>query len=203
MKKVSLAPTNSVHVYQEETAMVIGLYAPVGSGKSTALNFFKELGWTIIDQDVLAHEVLNENTKKIAALFGEEIIENNIISRKKLGSLVFKQKEKLQILEDFLYPIILKKTLALIKGNTVIEGANLYKVIQQYPINKTLTITVPLPLLKQRLLARGHDIQWINNVLSAQEDLFSIQKKADHILDNSGTLNHLKKQIEKLTQMFL
>ena len=178
--------------------MVIALYAPVGSGKSTVLNLFARKGWTTIDQDKLTHQLLDAHAFDIERLFGSDVVENGLPNRKKLGAKVFADSSKLQLLEDFLYPLILQKTQSLIKGNTLIEGANLYKVVHQYPVDKTLTIFVPIDVLKARLIARGHTQDWIDRVLLAQKPLFDAQKKADLSLDNSGTEEALHHRVDSL-----
>ena len=181
--------------------MVIALYAPVGSGKSTVLKLFADKGWTTIDQDEVAHNVLNAHPTDIEHLFGSDIIENGLPNRKKLGAQVFSDPSKLKQLEDFLYPIIRQETKALIKGNTLIEGANLYRVLEKYPIDKTLTIFVPIGILKSRLIARGHTEEWIARVLRAQQPLFDAQAKADLSLDNSGTKEDLRLRVNNLLRV--
>ncbi|MGL5721418.1 MAG: dephospho-CoA kinase [Brevinema sp.] len=178
--------------------MVIALYAPVGSGKSTVLSFFAQYGWTTIDQDTLTHSLLNTHAPDIERLFGSDVLENGLPDRKKLGAKVFSDPSKLQMLEDFLYPLIHQQTNSLIKGNTLIEGANLYKVLDKYPIDKTLTIFVPLDILKARLKARGHAQEWIDRVLTAQKPLFDAQKHADFCLNNSGTTEELHHRVMAL-----
>ncbi|MGL5721039.1 MAG: dephospho-CoA kinase [Brevinema sp.] len=181
--------------------MVVALFAPVGAGKSTVLKLFAAKGWTTIDQDTLTHQLLNTHALDIARLFGEEVLENGLPNRKKLGAKVFSDPSKLQMLEDFLYPLIHQKTHALINGNTLIEGANLYKVLNQYSIDKTLTIVVPINVLKNRLLARGHAQEWIDRVLAAQKPLFEAQPQADFSLDNSGTIENLHQNVDALMTM--
>ncbi|MGL5253843.1 MAG: dephospho-CoA kinase [Brevinema sp.] len=182
--------------------MVIALYAPVGSGKSTVLQRFYQNGWTTINQDDLTHQLLNTLSLEIEQLFGSDVIENGLPSRQKLGAKVFSDAAKLQQLEDLLYPLIHQKTRSLIQGNTLIEGANLYKVLHEYPIDKTLTIFVPLDILRQRLTNRGHSKEWIDRVITAQKPLFDAQKQADLSLDNSGSLENLYQHIDSLLTEF-
>lgn len=178
--------------------MNIGLFAPVGSGKTTVLGIFSKQGWTVINQDDIAHQLLTENSIPLSRIFGEEILEQSQISRQKLGAIVFADAQKRQTLEDFLYPLIHSRTKALFRGNTLVEGANLYKVLKVYAFDKTLTITLPLPLLKTRLSNRGHSAPWIEAVLAAQKGLFLAQKKADITITNKGTLQELEESVKKL-----
>ena len=77
--------------------MIIGLTGQSGAGKSTVAALFAESGFHIIDCDALVHALYGEAryVKAIADAFGEEFIKDGVVDRKKLGALVFSDKNEL------------------------------------------------------------------------------------------------------------
>ena len=111
--------------------MVIGLTGGIGTGKSTVSCMLKARGYEVIDLDVIAHEVIRfpQVIEKIVENFGKEILENNnsendIISREKLGKIIFRNKKKRLILNSIMHPEILhsmrEKILKYKKENKII-----------------------------------------------------------------------------------
>jgi len=95
--------------------MVIGLTGGIGTGKSTVSQILKDRGFTVIDLDVISHEVVKfpSVVKKIIKNFGREVLvdnedENYIVSRKKLGKIIFADKEKRFALNSIMHPEILR-----------------------------------------------------------------------------------------------
>jgi phosphopantetheine adenylyltransferase/dephospho-CoA kinase len=76
---------------------VIGLTGGIASGKSAISNFLAQNGCEIADCDKIVHELYDGNTKftkAIAENFGEDMISNGTVDRKKLGSVVFQDRVK-------------------------------------------------------------------------------------------------------------
>ena len=84
--------------------MVYGLTGGTGSGKTTVAGYLTEMGYTVIDADVVARSLTEPGSQvlwQLAETFGNEIIaEDGTLIRKKLGDIVFNNKEKLQMLND-------------------------------------------------------------------------------------------------------
>lgn len=86
---------------------VIGLTGGIGSGKSTVLELFKNLGVATYVADVEAKKLMNTNLelrKQIIDLFGEDAYKNSEINRKYISSIVFNDKVKLQALNTLVHP---------------------------------------------------------------------------------------------------
>jgi dephospho-CoA kinase len=72
--------------------LVVGLTGGIGSGKSTVAQNFAELGALVIDADQLARMAIERGTDGFADVllrFGDEVIRNGDIDRKKLAEIVF------------------------------------------------------------------------------------------------------------------
>ncbi|MFZ1890914.1 MAG: dephospho-CoA kinase [Formosimonas sp.] len=88
----------------------IGVTGGMGSGKSTLARRLQELGAPVIDLDAIAHEVCAAGGAAIAALvcaFGPDILtDDGALNRAHMRSLVFKNPQTKQTLEQILHPII-------------------------------------------------------------------------------------------------
>ena len=70
----------------------IVLTGGIGTGKSTVASFLKMYGYKIIDADEISKKVFEEKKEEIKKLF-------NTTDRKEIRKIVFKDKEKLTLLE--------------------------------------------------------------------------------------------------------
>ena len=195
---------------------IIGLYGQVGTGKSTVSQFFESNifesktfeshQWNYINQDLLGHQVINEYSDDLVLLFGDRIMEQGTINRKKLGDLVFNNPQELSKLVEFSHPIIIQKTNQLLAQNnnhTIIEGAFFYKVRESIPYTHLIYIEMSHDILYPRLLKRGHTSAWIDHVLASQEDIKNHKYLADFVLNNDGETSYLYSQIQDiLSQLF-
>ena len=89
-----------------ESRLVLGLTGSIGSGKSTVAKIFQELGAEIIDADKVGHSLLEkkEVRESIVKNFGSSVLDKEgKIERRKLGSIVFRDKERLKKLDDNSY----------------------------------------------------------------------------------------------------
>ena len=89
---------------------IVGLTGQSGAGKTTVCDVFKSLGFHIINADLISKDITENNKACIAELqaaFGEEYIDNGILNRRKLGSLVFDNRDELDKLMSITFPYIL------------------------------------------------------------------------------------------------
>ena len=101
--------------------MVVGITGSIASGKTLVTTYLLNKGYQIIDCDKISHMVLEleEAKNQVVKAFGECIINNGIIDRKALGSLIFNDKNKKELLQSIVFPFILKeieRQLSLLKG---------------------------------------------------------------------------------------
>jgi dephospho-CoA kinase len=133
---------------------ITGLYC---SGKSIAGRYFAENGFIEIDVDKLGHLALIHKKTEIIRFFGNKIIENGDISRKKLGKIVFNSEKKLNELEKIVHPFMIsmiKDQLNELKNeNTqyvIINAAILYKMGLDKLCNAVLAIVSPEKIIIER-----------------------------------------------------
>tara|TARA_A100001015_G_C14782920_1_gene629887 strand:+ start:388 stop:672 length:285 start_codon:yes stop_codon:yes gene_type:complete len=90
-------------------SFIIGITGQVGSGKTFAADHINsQLNCDYLDLDKIGHQLLTQK-KVITQLqhdFGDTIIEDNKVSRKKLGDIVFSDYSKLSQLNQYIHPLI-------------------------------------------------------------------------------------------------
>ena len=182
----------------------IALTGGISTGKSTVCNLFKLHGFLTIDADKIAHKLLDENSHKIATMFGEQYVENGKVLRKELGKIIFSNEENKLKLEGLLHPLIKEE---IIKESKVFEEQNkpyfvdipLFFEKMHYPIPKSLVIYTPKDLQIERLMKRDNiDEAEARLKISNQMDIEEKRKLADMVIDNSKDLKHLQNEVERI-----
>jgi len=86
----------------------VGLTGNIGSGKTTVAHIFETLGVPVYKADKEAKKFLErqEVVKQLIAYFGPEIMKGDLIDRKKLGALVFSDRNKLNFLNNIIHPLV-------------------------------------------------------------------------------------------------
>lgn len=168
----------------------ISVIGKAGTGKSTVSKAITNLGFKFINADRIGHELLNNIPIKIQLIenFGNEILENNIISREKLAKVVFYNDSKLKILNSILHPFIIKEILTIISNNkyTLTEAAILNRWNIANHFNLIICIKSSERIIKKRLINKGWSIKKINRILFMQRDIFvNIPQNKLLILENN------------------
>ncbi len=100
---------------------LIGITGKTGSGKSTIGKLLADkLNCKYIDIDKIGHEATSDTiiSKKLCNEFGQDILnENKNIDRKKLGNIVFSNKDKMEILTNLTLDYMQNKLDSIISGN--------------------------------------------------------------------------------------
>ena len=186
----------------------IGITGSIACGKSTVSNYLKEKGYTIIDADKLGHIALtSEDVKtKLVKKFGDNILENNEISREKLGKLVFGNDENLKILNSIVHPYIRKIILQLQENHrderfVFLDIALLFEAGFEDLVEKIIVVHVDEKIQLARLMSR--------NALSKEQAMFRIESQmsskdksilGNYVIDNGGTKEETYKQIDLIIE---
>ncbi|WP_033781063.1 dephospho-CoA kinase [Helicobacter pylori] len=183
----------------------IALTGGIGTGKSTTIKLLQSQGYKILDADKIAHQLLQEHRLEIAQHFGSSILEKDVLDRKKLGAIVFKDSKELKWLEDFLHPLIrecmLKKACELEKNHQAyfLDIPLFFEVggKERYPVSKVVLIYAPRALQIERLLERDKlkEIEILQR-LNCQMDIEQKRAMSDYVIDNSSSLKDLAKRVE-------
>lgn len=189
----------------------IGMTGGIGSGKNQVADMFNQLGFYTIDSDISSRKVMEKGHpayEKIVSFFGKDILdENGNILRKKLGDIVFNDKEKLKTLENIVHPAIYeyeRKERSKIYGKddkaVVITHAAL--IIESGSIDKydaLIAISCPDELQVKRVMQRDNfSEEKARNIVAHQMPNEERLKYADFIIDNSSTLDYLYNEVKRV-----
>ena len=90
----------------------VGITGGIGVGKTYICNILQKMGYSIFSSDQISKKIVSENTfvrDQIRNFFGEDIIENEKISREKLAIQVFSNRKKLKKLNEIVHPFVKKE----------------------------------------------------------------------------------------------
>lgn len=96
---------------------IIGIVGGIASGKSSVTREFEKLGCAVIDADQIAHQFLSHQKviDRIEKAFGNSILdEDGRIIRHKLARIVFANKEKTDLINSIIHPLVDRKCKELI-----------------------------------------------------------------------------------------
>ena len=142
--------------------MIVGLTGGIGSGKTTVLNLFKEFNVATYIADIEAKQLMNTSNvikEKLIKEFGEDTYINNNLNRPYLAEIVFKNKEKLRVLNNIVHPEVYKHLQSFIANNSdkdyiIYENAILFENGSDTLCDKIITITAPKDIKIQRVVKR-------------------------------------------------
>lgn len=182
--------------------MIIGITGASGSGKSIASECFEKIGYKIVDLDKITHEIYKtdkECVNEVKQAFGDEIIdENGDIIRKKLGEIVFCDKEKLNILNEIVHKYILKKALEEIKlnNNVVVDAPLLFEAGLDKVCDITLGIISQRDKNAKRIQVRDNiSIELAKSRLDKQYDDSFFKDKCSFCIENNGSIEEFLDKI--------
>lgn len=169
---------------------IIGLIGGSGTGKTTFCQVAKDLGYTIIDGDKIGHEVLqNQAYDELICAFGAGILDNDkTISRKKLGSIVFSDKDKLDALNKIVHKHIEQEILSQITPKCVIDAAVLHKTNLVSICTHIVTIVASKEKKIKRIMSRdGLSYELAESRINSQPTDDEYKKLSDIVLYNDGS----------------
>lgn len=180
--------------------MVIGITGGICSGKSEAMKIIKSLGISVVNVDDISHEILEQ--KEVQKKIKEAFLLNDF-DRKILSKIVFKNKEKLKILNKIMHPRIIKQMEYIIKENKdellVMEVPLLFELNLEYLFSKTILIYVDVKMQIERITKRDKkSLEEAKGIINAQMSIDEKIRKADYIIKNDKKIEDLEKEIRKV-----
>ena len=190
---------------------VIGLTGGTGSGNSVVSKSLAEAGAVIVDADKIAHEIILKGEpahQEIIEYYGTGILdeEGNII-RKKLGEIVFNDKEKLAFLNQCTHKYItaeVKKQIADAKTEgtaaAIIVDAPLLLEAKLETVCDLVWVVYAEPEVRaQRVMARdGITYELAKARIANQKSWEEYKAAADAVIDNSKDLSYLEGQLNEI-----
>ena len=187
---------------------IIGLTGSIATGKSQVSKYLKDKGIKVVDADLIARDVANYKSvkNKIKKVFGDDLYIDDQLDRKKLAEIIFAKKIQREKLNDIMHPEIYKEINKETKGKEDLVFVDIPLLFENEDINKKYGLnfdeiwlvyvdreTQIRRLMNRDDISREYAEKKINSQISVEEK----RKKADVIIDNSGTLEETFAQVEK------
>jgi dephospho-CoA kinase len=189
--------------------MNIGLTGGIACGKSTVAAMLAARGAILVDADAIAREVVEPGSPaldEIAARFGQDVInEDGSLHRKRLGEIVFADREAKRDLEQILHPRIRQIMMGRMRENeslypdklVVVDVPLLYESKLESRFSEVMVVYLPRESQLTRLIQRdGLTTEQAERRLSAQLPIDEKKARADYVIDNQGSLSATEEQVE-------
>ncbi len=192
--------------------LVVGLTGGIASGKSLVGAMFVKLGAALIDTDVVAREVVAPGEPGLAAViaeFGPAVVSpSGDLNRPALRSLVFADDAKRRTLEGILHPMIRSRARAKLADLAVPYALVAVPLLVETSfgelVDRILVVDCPESLQLERLMRRDAIPKpEALAMLRAQIDRATRLKAAHDIIDNSGTTETTRRQVELAHRRYL
>jgi dephospho-CoA kinase len=192
--------------------LVIGLTGGIGSGKSAAAEEFAKLGASIIDSDLIAHELTQKGGAAVPGvekIFGKTFLHDGAMDRKRMRDHVFANPKAKRALEALLHPLIREESqrrIAVATGPYVVHVVPLLIESPDYRsrVDRVLVVDAPEEVRVARVQARsGLAADEVRAIIRTQAASAARLAAADDVIDNGGERDALRKQVAALHQKYL
>ena len=194
----------------------VGLTGGIGSGKSTASNFFEAFGSFVINADEEAKKLMSSNETvqhELIAEFGTDIVDvSGQINKAKLAKIAFQDEDHQQTLNSVIHPYIYdsidnqfnrvlkngKFDIFIVDGALIFESG--YDVHMDYIIVVTALLKNRIErALGRKTLSRDEILKRINLQWSEEEKV----NLADFVIHNDGSEEDLKNNVKSLIEKLI
>ncbi|MCR5151434.1 MAG: threonylcarbamoyl-AMP synthase [Clostridiales bacterium] len=188
---------------------IIGLTGPIGSGKSTVSSYLAGKGYYVIDADILARRAVenSEIIEKIRLEFGDDVFENNVLSRSLLAKKAFSSEENTKKLNCITHPEITRLTfLQIHKAQDngfdvcVIDAALMPDWGLRYICDKIICVDAPESIRIERVMKRDNlSLENTMSRINRQRKSEDYRKCSDYTVENFDE-NISKKTVERIIE---
>jgi len=191
--------------------VVLGLTGKYCSGKNVVAGFFISRDWYELDVDRFGHDALKTKINEVVQAFGTGILlKEGSVDRKKLGELVFSNKNKLLLLESIIHPEMINHCRKEIKNNShrniLINAAILHHMKLNKLCDSVLWVETSFISRFKRGISRDN-----LSILSILKRMYG-QRKLDakywvedvdiHSIENKGSIIRLETKVNTLIDKF-
>lgn len=193
--------------------LVVGLTGGIGSGKSTVSRMLAELGAVIIDADAIVHEVQAPDGAAFGPMvehFGERIVQaDGALDRQAIAEIVFNDPEELAALNAIVHPLVGQEIMERMQAeaetdHVVILDVPLLVESGRSDMAGTIVVDAPVEVAVARAVARGpaseDDVRARIAKQATREERLA---KADLVIDNSGSMETLRSDVDRAWKWIL
>ncbi|MDQ3466044.1 MAG: dephospho-CoA kinase [Actinomycetota bacterium] len=188
--------------------MIVGLTGGIGAGKSAVAARLAEHGALVVDADVVAREVVAPGTEGLAAVvaaFGSGVLaDDGSLDRQRLGALIFADDEARARLNAIVHPLVSQRS-AELAADAPDEAVVVHDVplLVENALAPAYDVVVVVLADENARIQRLRDTRGMREEeararMAAQTTDDQRRAVADAVLDNSGTLADLHRQVDDL-----
>lgn len=190
--------------------MILGVTGGIATGKSSVAELFRQAGCPVVSADELARQVVACGSQALQAIidrFGAGVLTaDGELDRERLAAIVFSDPEARQALNRITHPAIAElavSTLSDLQAQgaplVVYEAPLLYEAGAEGRVDRVLVVTAIPDVQRARLMARdGIDADAAQARIAAQLPLADKIRRADYVIDNSGSPEQTRRLVEAL-----
>ncbi len=183
----------------------IGVTGNLGSGKTTFSEFLRKLGNAeILSLDDLGREITFEKIDEIERASGLKLSAfPTHVRGREIGKWAFSSPENLTVLNKVVHPELKKRAIDRIKnwkdGILIVDGALIFELGIANWLDKIITVTAPIEIMKERFLKKsGYPEGAFRTLIGFQWPQEKKAKLSDYAVDNSRTLEDLKREAKRI-----
>lgn len=176
-------------------AFIIGITGGSGCGKTTLLNIIREKGGLVLDCDAIYHELLKTDKAMLSAIDARfpGVMEDGVLNRKKLGSIVFADAQALLDLNTITHKAVKEEVLRRLESGpklAAIDAIALFEGGLAELCHVTVAVTAPVEDRVARLMKRdGISEDYARSRIAAQHEEDWFRENCGYILENNSNLD--------------
>jgi len=191
---------------------LVGLTGGIASGKSTVAEILKRQGAAIINADVLAREVVEPGRQawtEIVNTFGTAVLQpDRALDRQKLRAIIFDDPDARKKLESIIHPQVralaeqhIREHAAAGYAVIVYEVPLLFEGNLQEWLRPVILVACDVDTQRNRLQSRDNlSAAQAQKHIDAQMSLEAKRRLADYVIENNGSLEDLKRQVQAVLE---
>jgi dephospho-CoA kinase len=188
--------------------LIVALTGGIGAGKSQVAKYFHQLGSYVFDADQLARAAIERGSKgfdEVVTTFGDQILKDGDIDRRKLGEIIFADPTAKANLESIIHPEV-KRLFEEAKKSLPLDAVVIYEIPLLVESNSgdrfdySITVEADVETRTKRLKERGLATHEIVGRMAAQASREERVSYCDLVIENDGDQDSLLCQVEKIWQ---
>lgn len=192
-----------------EDSVILGLTGMSGAGKTTACKAFCENGFSVVDCDIVARQIVEIGKpalKELSDNFQNVILPDGSLNRRRIADMIFSDKDKLKLFNSIVYPYILYKVISDIssyisdgKRLILIDAPTLFESGADKICDRIISVVSDRKKCIERIMDRDKlTHEQAANRLSVQHNREFYIEKSDYYIDNCGDYSEFSEKARKL-----
>lgn len=183
----------------------IALTGNIASGKTSVCSLL-EAEAPVLDADLVCHKLLETSESIKEAFANYDVFDNGEISREKLGKLIFSNENLKQMLENLLYPDLIKEIQAFFEENSenkfcVVAIPQLFEAGMENLFDIIILVYCRNDIRLERLIKRNnYSVEYAKIRMAAQISQDEKIKKSGYVIYNNSTFEHLETEVRRLVE---